>query len=111
MKKTYTKRQIREAIAYWQKQLDEGNCRNIAESEDELHRFKCDIDFRYAGEDEVPDDADIEVVPDDDFDYEAQYNASLPPEQRKKLVRQSQAYLGYDPNEYGGGGSAESFQY
>ena len=32
MKKTYTKKQISEAIAYWKKQLAEGNYRKVNES-------------------------------------------------------------------------------
>lgn len=32
MKKQYTKKQIQEAIAYWQKQLDKGNYRKMNES-------------------------------------------------------------------------------
>ena len=36
MKKTYTKKQITEAIAYWKKQLAKGNYRKINESEAEL---------------------------------------------------------------------------
>ena len=36
MKKKYTKKQITEAIAYWEKQLKKGNYRKVNESEDEL---------------------------------------------------------------------------
>jgi len=34
MKKQYTKKQITEAIAYWQKQLREGNYKKVNESND-----------------------------------------------------------------------------
>lgn len=32
MKKTYTKKQIQEAISYWKKQLAKGNYRKVNES-------------------------------------------------------------------------------
>lgn len=35
MKKRYTKKQIQEAIAYWERQLKSGNYRKVNESEDE----------------------------------------------------------------------------
>ena len=40
MKKTYTKEQIREAIAYWKRQLKAGNCRELGESVENLARIK-----------------------------------------------------------------------
>ena len=36
MKKKYTRKQITEAIAYWKKQLNEGNFKRLNESYDEL---------------------------------------------------------------------------
>ena len=36
MKKPYTKKQIREAIAYWESQLKAGNYRKVNEAEDEV---------------------------------------------------------------------------
>ena len=41
----------------------------------------------------VQDSEDVKIVPDDDYDYEAEYNSSLPPEQQKTLVRQSEIGL------------------
>ena len=35
MKKTYTRKQIQEAISYWKKQLAKGNYREVNEAEDE----------------------------------------------------------------------------
>lgn len=35
----------------------------------------------------------IKIVPDDDYDFEAEYNSSLPSAQRKQLVRQSEVKL------------------
>jgi len=40
MKKTYTKKQIAEAIAYWQKQLKAGSCRRVDESVEGMARAK-----------------------------------------------------------------------
>lgn len=36
---------------------------------------------------------DVKIVPDDDYDAETDYNLSLPPFQRKQLVRQSEVGL------------------
>ena len=36
MKKQYTRKQIREAISYWKKQLAKGNYRKVNEAEDEF---------------------------------------------------------------------------
>jgi hypothetical protein len=43
MKKTYTKKQIQEAISYWKKQLAEGNYRKINESTSDINDFLQDL--------------------------------------------------------------------
>lgn len=43
MKKTYTKKQITEAIAYWEKQLAKGNYRKVNESDNHNANGKIDI--------------------------------------------------------------------
>jgi len=40
MKKKYTKKQITEAIAYWEKQLRVGNYKRVDESVDGMARLK-----------------------------------------------------------------------
>lgn len=44
MKKTYTKKQITEAIAYWKKQLAKGNYRNVNEAFERSGENPYDID-------------------------------------------------------------------
>ena len=72
MKKTYTKKQIQEAIAYWQKQLAKGNYRKVNESSDE-NETSADKAIRaldaagfYA---EYIDDNTIQLSFDDKYDY------------------------------------------
>lgn len=60
-----------------------------AEQTDECD--KCGDDDCKAGEKCGLKEADTKVVPDDDYDVEAEYNSSLPPEKRKIIVRQSEA--------------------
>ena len=50
MKKTYTKRQIAEAIAYWEKQLRAGNCKKLDEAsyeEGQSYRRSLEKEARY----------------------------------------------------------------
>ncbi len=44
MKKTYTKKQIQEAIAYWEKQLKAGNYRKVNEAFEHSGENPYDID-------------------------------------------------------------------
>ena len=53
MKKTYTKRQIQEAISYWQKQLKLGNYKKVNESR---------YDIGMAAETYVQDEAEISAI-------------------------------------------------
>ena len=53
MKKTYTKKQIQEAISYWKRQLAEGNYRRIGESL-ESEGAKDDIESELAARGDIP---------------------------------------------------------
>ena len=53
MKKTYTKKQIQEAISYWRKQLKAGNYRKVNESV-EYEGAKEDIESELAARNDVP---------------------------------------------------------
>lgn len=53
MKKTYTRKQIQEAISYWRKQLRTGNYRKIGESL-ESEGAREDIESELAGRNDIP---------------------------------------------------------
>ena len=55
MKKTYTKKQIQEAIAYWKKQLAKGNYRKVNEDMDGPHsQIRSDVQELLAGRNDIP---------------------------------------------------------